>query len=337
MPKVPGSISTYATAINDNNVITGSYVASDGVDHGFVGTLNGEYTTFDFPNGHTRPTSINNDGYIVGLANVATDECPYAGCEFMRDPAGTIAGITRNGAPLDGVADGIAAHQRFVGSYSYFDGDTIFYYGYYGKDTKYRADLTLPFDTDDTQPRGLNKSGTVTGYFASDRGNRGFYLKNGIATEMGLPDVRASGVFVKGLNDHDVASGYWYNPGDTFERAFLVHIGSGKYQAISVRHSVFIEAGGINNAGLATVNIDGIPYIYCSQPKKSCLSGTKVIEIPDKWSPAVPSTTHSILCRDRCIGPRHRSLHRRVNRTAVREAMKRDPELQRELHLPFRP
>jgi hypothetical protein len=30
-------------------------------------------------------------------------------------------------------------------------------------------------------------------------------------------------------------------------------------------------------------------------------------------------------------------LHRRVNRTAVREAMKRDPELRRELRLPFRP
>lgn len=49
LPKVPGSDNTYAIAINNNNVIAGRYVTADGLNHGFFGTLDGNYTTFDAP------------------------------------------------------------------------------------------------------------------------------------------------------------------------------------------------------------------------------------------------------------------------------------------------
>ncbi len=104
VPSVPGSTATVVRGINDSNIITGTYTDPDGSVHGFVGTLDGNYTGFDFPYGNTTPEAINNDGYITGLSNYTTNDCPYYGCEYLRKPDGSIAAITKDGAPLDGIA-----------------------------------------------------------------------------------------------------------------------------------------------------------------------------------------------------------------------------------------
>src|ERR1700754_1777933 len=64
----PGATSTTVFGIaDDNNTITGSYVsADDGATHGFYGTLDGNYTSFDFPDApDTQPRGINGTGRLI--------------------------------------------------------------------------------------------------------------------------------------------------------------------------------------------------------------------------------------------------------------------------------
>src|ERR1700743_968711 len=59
---------TFPTAISSNNIITGNYIDSSGVSHGFFGPAGGTITTFDAPNAGaygTSPTSINAAGTIT--------------------------------------------------------------------------------------------------------------------------------------------------------------------------------------------------------------------------------------------------------------------------------
>src|SRR6478672_5939236 len=75
VPAFPGSTGTYVRAINDKNVITGYYTMADGVPHGFVGTLDGHYTSFDASESGTIPLGIAKNGYITIGSNLSID-CP---------------------------------------------------------------------------------------------------------------------------------------------------------------------------------------------------------------------------------------------------------------------
>ena len=90
IPPVPGSTSTSIHTINNRNVIAGDYASSDGAIHGFIGTLDGNYTTFDALSGQTFVEGLNDQGYTTGLSEVPTEDCPYQGCEYLRKPDGTV-------------------------------------------------------------------------------------------------------------------------------------------------------------------------------------------------------------------------------------------------------
>ena len=69
VPSVPNSSSTTVFAINDKDVIAGSYIgASDEIEHSFFGPL-GSYTSFDAGTGGSEARGINNRGQI-GRAHV---------------------------------------------------------------------------------------------------------------------------------------------------------------------------------------------------------------------------------------------------------------------------
>lgn len=70
---VPGATSTQPSGINTKGQITGSYVDSSGVTHGFVRANNGKITTFDAPGSPgTTATAINDNGLITGyVSNIA--------------------------------------------------------------------------------------------------------------------------------------------------------------------------------------------------------------------------------------------------------------------------
>lgn len=325
VPSVPGSTATIVRGINDSNIITGSYAMADGSLHGFVGTLDGNYTYFDFPNGSTNPEAISNDGYITGVSNFATDDCPYYGCEYLRKPDGSIAAITKDGAPLDGIPQGIIGKTKFVGQYSFFNG-SLYFYGYYGKGTKYRSALNLPFNTNRTSPRGYNKKGTVTGYFVdTDHGNlrTGFVLKNGTATAVNYPDENATYTYLQSVNDKGLIAGAWANQDGTAEQPFLFDFGKNAFSLISIPGAPVAFANAINNNGVVTISDFTVSYIYCLK-NKGCPASPNAIEIPDRW---IPARTHSAVCRKGCTGPLHIPANRgKIEIAAVREAIGRDPE-----------
>ena len=143
IPPVPDSVATYIRAINDNNEIVGYYVTSDGVSHGFVGTLDGNYTGFDAPGTGTIALGIDNDGFVTGHSEPTAD-CPISGCGFVRAPDGTIRAVHKGKRVLDAVVQGIVDKNSFVGDYAH-DGTpnaNPIFYGFYGERAKYGAGLT---------------------------------------------------------------------------------------------------------------------------------------------------------------------------------------------------
>src|SRR5437016_6859348 len=116
VPSVPNSTTTTVFAINDNDVIAGSYIgSSDGIEHSFFGPL-GDYTSFDVGSGGSEARGINNKGIITGFSN---SQDGYTANEpaFEREKDGTILSITMDGQQLYGQAQGINNfHSKFVGT-----------------------------------------------------------------------------------------------------------------------------------------------------------------------------------------------------------------------------
>src|SRR5690348_14234615 len=93
LPMYPGSVSTTVEDISNTNVVVGQYINSDGTTHGFVGPIDGSYTSFDAPAGSTNPGYISDDGYITGWGGPTGDH--IFGDAFLRKPDGTIIPIMK--------------------------------------------------------------------------------------------------------------------------------------------------------------------------------------------------------------------------------------------------
>ncbi len=311
VPAIPGSFYMTVDAINDNAQIAGE-VAFDanGIIHrdAYVGTLDGQYTTFsagDDELGATYVGGLGNDGYISGNAYYQTDfiQCGHG---FVRAPDGTITDVTRDGALLSGSANGITTGENFVGWRCEQVGAALRRYGYYGKGTQYVADLTLPFNADRTTPSGLSAAdGTVVGsYYDKDRRmNLGFLLKDGAATAFDFPGpdiTRGAHTAFAAINDSGMATGNWYDV--SVSRAFLYDTAQQTMQTIEVKGARGVSALGINNSGLVALNVDAIPYIYCIR-KSNCPASPGAIDIPGTWTAVPASALSSAVCRNRCLRP----------------------------------
>jgi hypothetical protein len=304
IPIVPiaGSTSTTVTGINDNNLITGGYRTADQHDHGYVGTLDGTYTTFDYGYGFTYPRAINNDGYITGYA---ADDALQINAVFMRRPDGTILNVMsapRKGTALSGDAGQIIKHQRFVGT-RYTDTANI---GFYGRGTSYRSDIVLPFHTTSARPRGYNKNGDVVGSFVDvDNGNKqtGFILRNGVATAVAAPDSRAFYMSLSGINDRGKIVGSWQTQDTTTGQAFFFDPDTQLFTIIDLPGSKEAGTARINNAGLVAINADTGSFIYCSHKKSCPTAGVHAIEVSERTIHALPGTVRSVVCQHGCVGP----------------------------------
>src|SRR4051812_11239039 len=63
----PAATVTYAYSINNQGAVTGAFVDSNHVQHGFVRASDGTITVLDFPgSAGTTPHSINSKGEIAG-------------------------------------------------------------------------------------------------------------------------------------------------------------------------------------------------------------------------------------------------------------------------------
>jgi len=290
VPPVPGSVYTVASAINDNNVITGTYSTSDGVLHGFFGTLDGNYTLFDEPGGDTEGRGINNAGIISGFAAIgAGGDVP-----IERFADGSIVAVTKDGAPLGfGIAGGINKNGIFVASG--YDANFVNYLSFYGKNAQYTQAIEPP-GFSKPHPRGINDSKDVSGFYTGDDGlNHGFVVTSGAASTLDYPDPGSTGTFLYGINNEGLISGGWADNKNSY--AFIYDTSTAQFTPIERKHvngGKFAQIlGSINNKGLVAVNFyaAGGSFIYCSRKPSKCPAGG--IDIgPSRHVPA-KSVVHS--------------------------------------------
>ena len=273
-----GAVQTFVFGINSHNEITGSFTDADGVEHGFFGPLNGDYTTFDFGGTSigTEPRAISDKGAINGFA---ADPNFTVGTEFLRNTNGTLETYMKDGVPLDGIAQGINKKGNSTGDY--IDPDSAIRTGYLGKNGSYKSDVDLGLGATRTSPRAINKSGALAGFFVDSGGvTHGFILDNGVVQVIDADDSGTTSL--EGLNKKGFAS-LQVVDADGNPHSMTYDSGSGEFTTIDVPDgSTFQQAYQVNDNGLVAVLTDVASYIYC--PKKAhCPKGAKDIGEGRSW------------------------------------------------------
>lgn len=165
---------------------------------------------------------------------------------------------------MKAMATGLNKKREFVGFYCDFDG----VWGFYGKDGKYKATMTVagnPFDA--AFPLAINKAETVAGFYISDSGNAvGFLLQGDTLSTVNHPN--AFETQITGLNDQNMAAASWSD--FTQWHASLFDISANAFSSIEPPGAVWSRAGGINNAGLVAVSSDIGSFIYCPRAERKC-------------------------------------------------------------------
>jgi hypothetical protein len=278
----PGATTTTVFGIaNDNNTITGSYIDSGGLTHGFYGTLDGTYTSFDFgDSGSTQARAISGDGHwITGFSNTADVHCEFPEWEMKvgSDPKQ----IKKGKKLLFGEAQGLNSKDEFAGDYCSKEGsDTIF--GDLGSKARWKSDVTTPFESAYTGERGVNTAGTVVGFYVDSDTNLqvGTIVQNGTTTQVINPGPNETYTVMEGINDSNTAAGQWDDT-NGFVHGFSYDVQKAKFTEIDDPNAAsFTQAWGINKAGLIAVSSDAGAYIYCDLKPAKCPSiGTKAITI----------------------------------------------------------
>jgi hypothetical protein len=269
VPPVPGSVATTVFTINDNNVVAGSYTTADRREHGFFGTLDGSYTTFESSFKNTQARGINNDGMVMGIGYDNKHSSA-----FERYPDGSIAYVTKGEKPLGfGVAGAINAQGTFVADA--FNRRATKHFNFFGANAEYTKKIVTP-GLSVSRPRGVNDSMDVAGYYQDDGGNlHGFLLTDGAVSTIDYPG--AEGTIVYGINNADEMAGIWGDQNDN-PHAFVYDAASGQFKSIVEKgtdNGKYAVSYGLNNEGLVAVNFvaaDG-PFIYCPRKASQCPSG----------------------------------------------------------------
>jgi len=260
IPPVSGAMTTVARGINDDNVIVGNYTGWDFVTHGFFGTLDGQYTPFDYGDG-SRPTlllSIDNAHDIAGVAyQGACQSIPF---ERMAD--GTVTVLHKKKTDLSGLPGGFNKSGEFVGFYCDTNGH---YLGYYAKNGAFKNPLTIAGDPPYVAPTSINKTGDVVGYFTSNGSSfHGFLLIGSSTTQIDYPGL--SNTELSGINDHGTVVGIAFNQPSN-PTAFLYDIKTQKFKVID-DNGVPLTAVGINDQGNVLINFgQGGNALYCPKAK----------------------------------------------------------------------
>lgn len=285
IPPVTGSSDTGVFGINDSNVIVGNWYDSDSVEHGYFGTVDGNYTTFDYTGTDvvgTEPRGISDDGYIDGWA---PDTDFLYGYEFVRGPDGSFATVTEGkgnkAVPLDGIAQGITKNDTFSGDHWLYVGSQYIRYAYVGKAGKWQQDLSLPFGSTRQAARGINKNGVVIGFFLGSDGNtHGFLLQNGVAHQIDYPNSKAVGTYLEGINDNGLVTGQWDDKNGN-PSGFMLDTATNTFTSIKIPGSTYVQPFGVNNSGLIVVGSDAGNFIYCPKKANKCPGGgTEIADGP---------------------------------------------------------
>jgi hypothetical protein len=179
-------------SVNPAGDIAGTYVYPYFVEHGFLRTPDGTFTTIDFPGAFfTEGLAINPAGVIVG------DFCNAVTCfqGFLRTPDGTFTVINANagipgginpaGAITGGALDGSGGYLRSP------DGTFITF---------------NPPGSTFTAPNAINPAGAITGYSCDTVGCHGF-LRNPDGTITTFDPPGSTFTFGNAINPGGVITG----------------------------------------------------------------------------------------------------------------------------------
>lgn len=293
VPMVPGAVSQIVFAINNHNVVAGSFRDANNIEHGFFGPLDGSnYTAFDFPGDGTtgtEPRYINDKGAIDGFA---TNPNFQIGEEFYRSPSGVFKVFQIDGQPLDGVAQGMNDDGTNMGDYYNNEGERVGYRGRYGVyKNNFGVHLNGHKHFSQVSPRGITDLGNVTvGQFLDQSGVQyGFFQedlgKGKFALVINYPN--ATSASLEDINDSLMATG---QRTDSKGNSHAFQINLEELQNIRIKDlnprdgSTYQQAWGINDHGLVALSTStGMSYIYC--PKKNpdkCPAGGVVNDLTTK-------------------------------------------------------
>jgi uncharacterized membrane protein len=253
VPNVPNSKKTAVYAINDNNVVAGSYLGTDKVEHAFFGPL-GTYSTFTAGQHGTVARSINNAGYIAGFANseggITSQEAM-----FIRKPGGARLAISG----LVGRAQGINNNNRFVGTYwDFSDFEAV---GFVGQRYQYKHDVVVPVVHQASDAAGINDNGDVVGSIFSPP-ERGFIRSGNVVFIVDYPSRAAQGTTLEGVNNLGQAVGNWFDDKGR-PHAFMLEYGRGTFTDIEVPSARNVKAWSVNNNGAVAVSTNIGSFIWC--------------------------------------------------------------------------
>jgi hypothetical protein len=215
--------------INSRGTITGNYVDSNNVSHGFLRTPAGEFITLDAPGASsaagsldgTFPNSINNGGTVTGYYIDSKDMIHG----FLRSPGGEFTTFDAPGAgtvPAFGYGTfpkSINDAGAITGYYGDADG---MYHGFLrslqGEFTTFDAPgaSTAAGSGNGILPKSINAGGAITGHYADARNvNHGFLRSPGReVTTFDAPGAGTSagsgwGTFPDSINDAGAITGHY--------------------------------------------------------------------------------------------------------------------------------
>ncbi|HEX3430755.1 MAG TPA: hypothetical protein VHT03_07695 [Rhizomicrobium sp.] len=275
VPPVPNSTLTTAFAINDNDVIAGSYIgANDGVEHSFFGPL-GSYTSFDAGTGGSEARGINNKDVITGFSNSQTGNTATEPA-FERKRNDTIVNVMMSGQQLYGQPQGIAALDgKFAGTrWDFGEHEAV---AFVGRGGLWRRDPRIPYEHQASTAGGINDSGVVVGsYFQPP--THGFIGSGNHIAMVDYPSSDNQGTTLEGINDSGLVVGQWADSsGNT--HSFLLDPSTDTFTDIVVSGASNVYAWGINAQGAVAVSSDAGSYIWCAR-RTQCPSGGVEIAAP---------------------------------------------------------
>jgi len=275
VPSVPNSTTTTVFAINDNNVIAGSYIgANDGVEHSFFGPL-GSYTSFDAGSGGSEARGINNDGVITGFSNSQEGNTADEPA-FERKVNGAIENIMMAGQQLYGQVQGINdSRKKFVGTRWDFGSHEAV--AFLGRDGLWLRDVRIPVVHQASTAQGINNSGVVVGsYFHPP--THGYIGSGNHLVTVDYPSGDNQGTTLEGINDKGHVVGQWMDSsGNT--HSFLLDPSTDTFTDILVSGATNVYAWAINAQGAVAVSSDAGSYIWCKK-KSQCPSGGTEVAAP---------------------------------------------------------
>jgi len=233
--------------INPAGVITGHYVDSGGVLHGFLRARDGTFTTVD------APGAINGTGFLCCITPSdavagASFDANFVGHGFVRandgtfttfDAPGDVNGTTPSGINPAGVITGSYADANFM------------LHGFVRARDGTVTTFDVPGAVNGTTPSGINPAGVITGAFF-DRNFEGHgFLRapDGTFTTFDAPGAVNLGTNPIGINPAQVITG-WYSDAFTFH-GFL-RIPNGTITNVDPPDSASTFPSVINPAGIIT-------------------------------------------------------------------------------------